>query len=121
MASVAWLANVTINQGSADVDVELTQKDRLHGYYVVQKDLRQEPTAGGAILANIPGFGDTRSGRDLLRGGTIKALTGEEVKGRFDQLGATVAGRHSVRSGAGVGHRLIISKYLLTCQEGLLR
>jgi hypothetical protein len=61
------LANVTINQGSADVDVELTQKDRLHGYYVVQKDLRQEPTAGGAILANIPGFGDTRSGfRQLM-------------------------------------------------------
>jgi Carboxypeptidase regulatory-like domain len=56
------LANVTINQGSADVDVELTQKDRLHGYYVVQKDLRQEPTAGGAIGANIPGFGDTRDG-----------------------------------------------------------
>jgi hypothetical protein len=61
------LANVTINQGSADVDVELTQKDRLHGYYVVQKDLRQEPTAGGAIPANIPGFGDTRSGfRQLM-------------------------------------------------------
>jgi hypothetical protein len=56
------LANVSINQGSADVDVELTQKDRLHGYYVVQKDLRQEPTAGGAIAANIPAFGDTRSG-----------------------------------------------------------
>jgi hypothetical protein len=56
------LANVTINQGSADVDVELTQRDRLHVYYVVQKDLRQEPTAGGAIGANIPGFGDTRDG-----------------------------------------------------------
>src|SRR5882762_11221947 len=56
------LANVSINQGSADIDVELHQKDRLHGYYVVQKDLRQEPTAGGAIGANIPGFGDTRSG-----------------------------------------------------------
>src|SRR6266851_321926 len=48
------LANVALNQGSADVDVELNQKDRLHGYYVVQKDLRQEPTAGGAIGANIP-------------------------------------------------------------------
>src|SRR5467141_282956 len=61
------LANVSINQGSADIDVELHQKDRLHGYYVVQKDLRQEPTAGGAIGANIPGFGDTRSGfRQLM-------------------------------------------------------
>ncbi len=61
------LANVSINQGSADIDVELNQKNRLHGYYVVQKDLRQEPTAGGVIGANIPGFGDTRSGfRQLM-------------------------------------------------------
>ena len=56
------LANVALNQGSADLDLELTDKDRMHGYYVVQKDLRQEPTAGGAIGADIPGFGDTRSG-----------------------------------------------------------
>jgi carboxypeptidase family protein/TonB-dependent receptor-like protein len=56
------LANVSINQGSADIDVELTSRDRIHGYYVIQKDLRQEPTAGGAIGANIPGFGDTRDG-----------------------------------------------------------
>jgi len=56
------LANVSLNQGSADLDVELSTKDRLHGYYVVQKDLRQEPTAGGAIGANLPGFGDTRDG-----------------------------------------------------------
>jgi hypothetical protein len=56
------LANVALNQGSADVDVELNEKDRIHGYFVVQKDLREEPTAGGAIGANIPGFGDTRSG-----------------------------------------------------------
>jgi hypothetical protein len=56
------LANVSLNQGSADIDVELTSKDRIHGYLVIQKDLRQEPTAGGAIGANIPGFGDTRDG-----------------------------------------------------------
>ncbi len=61
------LANVALNQGSADLDLELTQKDRIHGYYVVQKDLRQEPTAGGAIGADIPGFGDTREGfRQLM-------------------------------------------------------
>lgn len=61
------LANVTINQGSADVDYELSETDRFHGYYVVQKDLRQEPTAGGAIGANVPKFGDTRNGlRDLM-------------------------------------------------------
>jgi hypothetical protein len=63
----AALANVSLNQGSGDVDVELTGRDRLHAYYVVQKDLRQEPTAGGTIGANIPGFGDTRDGfRQLL-------------------------------------------------------
>src|SRR6266850_275570 len=56
------LANVALNQGSADLDVELTSKDRIHAYYVVQKDLRQEPTAGGAIATNLPGFGDTRDG-----------------------------------------------------------
>jgi Carboxypeptidase regulatory-like domain/TonB dependent receptor len=55
-------ANVALNQGSADLDFELTNHDRLHGYFVIQKDLRQEPTQG----ANLPGFGDTRSGlRDL--------------------------------------------------------
>jgi hypothetical protein len=56
------VANVSLNQGSADIDVELRQSDRLHAYYVVQKDLRQEPTSGGAIGANIPKFGDTRDG-----------------------------------------------------------
>src|SRR5438094_3511680 len=56
------LANVSLNQGSADLDVELSSKDRIHAYYVVQKDLRQEPTAGGAINANLPGYGDTRDG-----------------------------------------------------------
>ena len=56
------LANVSLNQGSADLDVQLSGRDRIHGYYVVQKDLRQEPTAGGAISANLPGYGDTRDG-----------------------------------------------------------
>lgn len=61
------VANVSLDQGSADLDYELTESDRLHGYYVVQKDLRQEPTAGGAIAADIPGFGDTRAGfRQLM-------------------------------------------------------
>jgi len=57
------VANVALNQGSADIDIELRQQDRLHGYYVVQKDLREEPTAA----ASIPGFGDTRDGfRQLM-------------------------------------------------------
>src|SRR5262249_17733389 len=56
------LANVSLNQGSADIDVQLSEKDKIHGYYVVQKDLRQEPTAGGAVGTNLPRFGDTRDG-----------------------------------------------------------
>jgi carboxypeptidase family protein/TonB-dependent receptor-like protein len=60
------VANVSLNQGSADIDVELSAKDRIHGYYVIQRDLRQEPTAGGAILTNLPGFGDTREGMRQL-------------------------------------------------------
>jgi hypothetical protein len=61
------LANVSLNQGSVDIDYEMSTKDSFHGYYVLQKDLREEPTAGGAIGANIPGFGDTRAGfRQLM-------------------------------------------------------
>ncbi len=60
------VANVSLNQGSGDVDIELRQQDRLHVYYVVQKDLRQEPLFP-TVLDTIPGFGDTRDGfRQLL-------------------------------------------------------
>jgi hypothetical protein len=62
------VANVSLNQGSGDIEYEMSQKDSFHGYYVVQKDLRQEPTAGGPTAnTNLPGFGDTRDGfRQLL-------------------------------------------------------
>lgn len=60
------LANVSLNQGSGDIDVELRQQDRIHLYYVVQKDRRQEPLLP-VVPASIPGFGDTRSGfRQLM-------------------------------------------------------
>ena len=60
------LANVSLNQGSGDIAIELRQQDRLHAYYVVQKDLRQEPLIPTSP-ATIPGFGDTREGfRQLL-------------------------------------------------------
>src|SRR5262249_22318256 len=62
------LANVSLNQGSADIDIEVSGKDRIHGYYVMQRDLRQEPTAGGTggVQANLPGYGDTRDGKRHL-------------------------------------------------------
>ncbi len=53
-------APVNIDQGTADLDFELSQKDRLHGYYALQEDLRQEPTLQGNTL---PGWGDTRQSR----------------------------------------------------------
>jgi Carboxypeptidase regulatory-like domain/TonB dependent receptor len=60
------VANVSLNQGSGDLDIELRQQDRIHAYYVVQKDLRQEPLFP-TVLDTIPGFGDTRDGfRQLL-------------------------------------------------------
>ena len=60
------LAPVNIDQGTGDVDVELTGKDRLHGYVAIQQDLRQEPTLQGNTL---PGWGDTRASRRQI--GTV--------------------------------------------------
>lgn len=51
-------APVNIDQGTADINHNFSDRDRLHGYYVYQHDLRQEPTAG----TNITNFGDTREG-----------------------------------------------------------
>lgn len=60
------LANVSLNQGSGDLDVELRKADHIHGYYVVQRDHRQEPLLPTAP-ATIPRFGDTRDGlRQLM-------------------------------------------------------
>ncbi|HZU32616.1 MAG TPA: TonB-dependent receptor, partial [Candidatus Angelobacter sp.] len=52
-------APVNIDQGTIDIQHNFSDADRLHGYYVYQHDLRQEPTQG----ATIPGFGDTREGK----------------------------------------------------------
>ncbi|HEV7473138.1 MAG TPA: TonB-dependent receptor [Pyrinomonadaceae bacterium] len=50
-------APVNIDQATGDVSHILGANDRLHGYYVFQRDERGEPTLQGN---NIPGFGDTR-------------------------------------------------------------
>ena len=55
-----------MNQGSADLEIDLTKDDRIHGYYVIQRDLRIEPQLPGATPANIPGFGDSRNGQRQL-------------------------------------------------------
>lgn len=53
-------APVNIDQGTADVDVQVTSNDRLHGYVAIQQDARGEPTLQGNTL---PGWGDTRTSR----------------------------------------------------------
>jgi hypothetical protein len=51
-------ANVDIDQWTGDISHQLSQNDRLHGYYAFQKDERGEPNIQGNT---IPGFGDTRA------------------------------------------------------------
>ncbi|MFZ0594678.1 MAG: TonB-dependent receptor [Bryobacteraceae bacterium] len=51
-------APVNIDQGTANISHQFSEKDRVNGYYALQHDLRQEPTLQGD---NIPGFGDTRA------------------------------------------------------------
>jgi hypothetical protein len=52
-------APVNIDQGTADISHNFSDKDSLHGYYANQQDFRGEPLQG----TNLPGFGDTRAGR----------------------------------------------------------
>jgi carboxypeptidase family protein/TonB-dependent receptor-like protein len=53
-------APVNIDQWTGDVSHNFSESDRLHGYYAIQRDKRQEPNLQGN---NIPGFGDTRQSR----------------------------------------------------------
>jgi hypothetical protein len=53
-------APVNIDQGTGDLQFNISQKDILHGYLAIQQDLRQEPTLQGN---NLPGWGDTRQAR----------------------------------------------------------
>ncbi|MGA8145665.1 MAG: carboxypeptidase regulatory-like domain-containing protein [Candidatus Acidiferrales bacterium] len=56
------VAPVNIDQGTADLDFELSSKDRLHGYFALQQDLRQEPLFP-TVGDTLPGWGDTRQSR----------------------------------------------------------
>jgi hypothetical protein len=53
-------APVNLDQWTGDVSHNFSENDRLHGYYALQRDLRQEPTLQGNTVA---GFGDTRQAR----------------------------------------------------------
>ncbi|HET8888727.1 MAG TPA: carboxypeptidase regulatory-like domain-containing protein [Candidatus Angelobacter sp.] len=52
-------APVDIDQGTGDINHNFSDRDRVHGYFVYQHDLRKEATAG----TTLPGFGDTREGK----------------------------------------------------------
>ena len=53
-------APVNLDQWTGDVSHNFSENDRLHGYYALQRDLRQEPTLQGNT---VTGFGDTRQAR----------------------------------------------------------
>ena len=50
---------VVVDQWAVDISHRFSARDQLHGYYAVQLDDRNEPTALGNT---IPGFGDIRRG-----------------------------------------------------------
>jgi len=50
-------APVNIDQATGDVSHNISNNDRIHGYYAFQRDQRGEPNLQGNTL---PGFGDTR-------------------------------------------------------------
>jgi len=55
---------VVVDQWAVDISHQFNDSDEVHGYYAVQKDDRNEPTALGNT---IPGFGDIRRGlRQIL-------------------------------------------------------
>lgn len=58
-------AIATIDQGTLDVSQQLGVNDRLHGFYAIQQDSRNEPLAP-TVADNIPGYGDSRPARRQL-------------------------------------------------------
>jgi outer membrane receptor protein involved in Fe transport len=53
-----------VNEWTLDISYNLSERDRLHGYYIYQRAQRTEPNIQGNT---IPGFGNTRLGwRQLL-------------------------------------------------------
>jgi len=58
-------APVKLDQWTGDISYNVSEKDRIHGYYALQKDVRTEPTdAGGG--STVPGYGDQRTAQRQL-------------------------------------------------------
>lgn len=59
-------ALATIDQGTVDILHQIGVNDRLHGYYAIQKDSRNEPLSP-TVADTVPGYGDARPAtRQLL-------------------------------------------------------
>ncbi|HVH88461.1 MAG TPA: carboxypeptidase regulatory-like domain-containing protein [Terriglobales bacterium] len=58
-------APVTLDQWTGDISYNMSEKDRIHGYYALQKDVRTEPTDAG-VGSTVPGYGDQRTARRQL-------------------------------------------------------
>jgi hypothetical protein len=58
-------APVQLDQWSGDIGYDLSEKDRIHGYYSLQKDVRTEPT-DASLGSTVPGYGDRRTARRQL-------------------------------------------------------
>lgn len=58
-------ALATIDQGTVDVSQQLGTNDRLHGFYAIQQDSRNEPLSP-TVADTIPGYGDSRPARRQL-------------------------------------------------------
>lgn len=63
VGSASALAN--IDQGTIDISHTLGANDRLHGFYAIQEDSRNEPLAP-TVADTIPGYGDARPARRQL-------------------------------------------------------
>jgi hypothetical protein len=58
-------APVVLDQFAGNITWVVGEKDRINGYYVLQRDNRTEPTDAGGDN-NVPGFGDQRVARRQL-------------------------------------------------------
>jgi outer membrane receptor protein involved in Fe transport len=80
-------APVNIDQGTADISHNFTSNLRIHGYFAIQEDLRQEPTLQGDTL---PGFGDTRQSRRQIAtvnlDQSLTSNTANEVRLGFNRI-----------------------------------
>lgn len=64
-------APVLLDQWTSDISYNVSEKDHVHGYYAIQRDVRTEPIDAcgqpvGPGCATVPGYGDARTARRQL-------------------------------------------------------